>query len=181
MSRKYKFHNASGVYFISFATVYWLDVFTRQLYFDILTDSIDYCRKYKGMKLYCYCIMPNHLHLIFQSTENNPSGLLRDFKKFTSKKLVQAIKVNPKESRKKWFLDMFEKAGKERSNVAQYQFWQQHNHPIELWSDKIIKQKINYIHNNPVKAGFVINPTDWKYSSARNFCDDYNVLEIDEM
>jgi REP element-mobilizing transposase RayT len=74
---------------------------------------------------------------------------------------------------------MMERAGKKKSNVTKRQFWQQHNKPIELWSDKVIKQKIDYIHNNPVEAGFVTNPIDWKYSSARNYAEDDTVLKID--
>ncbi len=74
---------------------------------------------------------------------------------------------------------MFGEAGKKNSNVHNRQFWQQHNKPIELWSDKVIKQKIEYIHNNPVGAGFVLDPVDWKYGSARNYADDQTVLKID--
>ena len=78
MSRKYKFGEALGAYFISFATVNWIDVFTRELYFSWITESLDYCRKNKGMEIYGYCIMPSHVHLIFRSDLGNPSGLIRD-------------------------------------------------------------------------------------------------------
>lgn len=74
---------------------------------------------------------------------------------------------------------MMERAGKKKSNVKQHQLWQQHNKPIELWSDKVIQQKIGYIHSNPVKSGFVTDPVDWKYSSARNYQEDQTILEID--
>ncbi|WP_299900712.1 transposase [uncultured Aquimarina sp.] len=179
MSRKYKFHNASGLYFVSFATVYWIDVFTRQLYFDVLAESVSYCRKEKGMEMYAYCFMPSHVHFIFRSSQEQPMELLRDFKRYTSNKVVECISNNPQESRKEWMLWMFERAAKKQSNVTKYQFWQHHNQPIELWSPAVIKQKINYIHNNPVESGFVTNPIDWKYSSARNFQDDHTVLGID--
>ena len=89
------------------------------------------------------------------------------------------IEENPQESRKEWLLWMFEKAGKKNSNVTKYQLWQQHNKPIELWTDKIIQQKIDYIHNNPVETGFVTDPVDWKYSSARNYQNDHTILKID--
>lgn len=180
MSRKYKFREANGAYFISFATVYWIDVFTRVDYFDIMIESFDYCRKQKGMELYGYCIMPSHVHLIFRSSLGDPSGLIRDLKGFTSKKMLKAIEENQQESRKEWLLWMFEKAGKKNSNVQFRQFWQQNNQPIEIWSLKVFEQKLNYIHNNPVEAGFVTNPIDWKYSSARNYGnDDQTILEID--
>tara|TARA_R110002051_G_scaffold314220_1_gene391067 strand:- start:2806 stop:3324 length:519 start_codon:yes stop_codon:yes gene_type:complete len=172
MSRKYKFHNRTAAYFVSFATVYWIDVFTRQSYFSILERAIEYCRKEKGMEVFAYCFMPSHIHLIFRSENKDPSGLLRDFKGFTAKKLIQEIEENPQESRKEWLLWMMARAGKKRSNITKRQFWQQHNKPIELWSDKVIKQKIEYIHNNPVEQGFVTDPVTWKYSSARNYADD---------
>ena len=179
MSRKYKFHNSQGAYFISFATVYWLDIFTRQEYFNILEESINYCRKEKGMEVFAYCFMPSHIHLIFRSLNNDPSGLIRDFKGFTARKLIKAIEENPQESRKEWLLWMMERDGKTKRNVKQRQFWQHHNQPIELWSESVIQQKIDYIHNNPVESGFVTDPIDWKYSSARNYQDDQTILEID--
>ena len=172
MSKTYKFHNKSGANFVSFATVNWIDVFTRHLYFDVLANSVEYCRKHKGMELYAYCFMPSHIHLIFRSSNDKPSELLRDFKKHTAKKVLEAIKNNPQESRKEWLLWMFERAGKKSSNVSQFQFWQHHNKPIELWSPAVIQQKIDYIHDNPV---------DWKYSSARNFQEDHTILKIDEI
>lgn len=161
MSRNYKFRNKSGVYFVSFATVSWIDVFTRQVYLYILAKSITYCRREKGMELYAYCFMPNHVHFVFRSNNQDPSGLMRDYKKFTSKKIVKAIRDNPKESRKKWMLQNFAEAVMLKTNVENGQLWQHHNHPIELWSTRILNQKINYIHKNPVKSGFVTQPVDW--------------------
>ncbi|WP_206052082.1 transposase, partial [Nonlabens xiamenensis] len=81
MSRNYKFHNKAGAYFVSYATVYWIDVFTRQFDFDILEQSVQYCRAEKGMEVYAYCFMPSHIHCIFRSANENPSGLLGDFQK----------------------------------------------------------------------------------------------------
>ncbi len=181
MSRKYKFHNKTGLYFVSFATINWIDVFTRQVYFNVLASSVDYCRKEKGMELYAYCFMPSHVHFIFRSSTEQPSELLRDFKRHTSKKVIEAIENNPQESRKEWLLWMFERAGKKNATTSKYQFWQHHNKPIELWSEKVIKQKIDYIHNNPLESGFVTNVVDWKYSSARNFQGDNTILEIDDV
>ena len=73
---------------------------------------------------------------------------------------------------------MMEQAGKKNSNVKKRQFWQQHNKPIELWSNEVIQQKIDYIHNNPVVSGFVVNACDWKYSSARNYAGEVGELKI---
>jgi putative transposase len=180
MSRKYKFHEKTGCYFISFATVNWIDVFTKDIYFATLVESLDFCRKNKGMEIYGYCIMHSHVHLIFRSSFGDPSGLLRDLKGFTSKKLLKTIEENQQESRKEWMLWMFERAGKKNSNVHHRRFWQQNNQPIEIWSLHVFEQKLNYIHNNPVESGFITDPVDWKYSSARNYGNnDQTILEID--
>ena len=180
MSRKYKFHEKTGAYFISFATVNWIDVFTRELYFGAMIEPLDFCRKNKGMEIYGYCIMHSHVHLIFRSSHGDPSGLIRDFKGFTSRKIVKLVEENSEESRKEWMLWMFERAATKNSNVTKRQFWQQNNHPIEIWSLKVFEQKLNYIHNNPVESGFVVNAIDWKYSSAKNYGDnDHSILEID--
>src|SRR6476620_8867649 len=110
MSRKHKFAEKTGAYFISFATVYWLDVFTRDEYFDCIAGSLDYCRKAKGMELYGYCIMPSHIHIIFRSSLSDPSGLIRDLKGYTARKMIRLIFGNQHESRKEWLLWMFKRA-----------------------------------------------------------------------
>ena len=181
MSRNYKFHSPAAAYFVSFATVFWIDIFTRQPYFSVLEQAVSYCRREKGMELFAYCFMPSHVHFVFRSKNEDPSGLLRDFKKHTSKKVVNAIRENVHESRKEWLLALFGKAARSKTNVQYYQLWQHHNKPVELWSTAAIKQKIAYIHNNPVEAGFVTDPVDWKYSSARNFQEDRTILEIDDV
>jgi putative transposase len=179
MSRKYKSHNLEGIYFVSFATVYWLDIFIREQYFVAFVESLEYCLTNKGMELFAYYILPSHVHLIFRDKNNNPGRLLKELKTYTSKKLQELIIENPQESRKEWLLWMMERAGKQNSNVKNSQFWQQHNKPIELWSNEVIDQKLDYIHNNPVEAGFVIEPQSWKYSSAANYCGELGVIEID--
>lgn len=139
MSRNYKFHDPEGIYFVSFAVVDWIDVFSRIIYKGIVVDSLQYCQSEKGMEIYAWCIMTNHMHLIFRSTKGQkPELLLGDFKRFTSKKLVQAVIDNPRESRKEWILDLFSKAGEKSSNVKDFQFWRHDNKPIELWSNKVI-------------------------------------------
>lgn len=125
------------------------------------------------MIIFGYCIMPSHIHLIFRSAEGKPSELIRDLKEFTSRKLIEAVQDNNQESRKEWLLWMLKKAGQRNSNVKNYQLWQQNNKPIEIWSLKVFEQKLNYVHQNPVESGFVMEPWEWKYSSARNYCDDF--------
>ena len=139
MSRNYKFHNQEGVYFVSFAVIEWMDVFTRNEYKDIVLDSLRYCQREKGMEIFAWCIMTNHVHLIFRSIKGQkPELLLGDFKRFTSKEIVRAIQENQYENRKDWLMEQFEKVGEKSSNVKRHQFWRHDNKPIELWSNKVI-------------------------------------------
>ncbi len=106
-----RFYNPEGLYFVSFAVVFWLDVFTRNAYKDLLLDSLTFCQQEKGMVIIAWCIMTNHVHLIFRSVKGqHPSLLLGDFKRFTSKAVVKAIKEHPRESRKENLLEQFKKA-----------------------------------------------------------------------
>jgi putative transposase len=182
MSRKYKFHDQEQLYFVSFATVYWIDALTRNEYKDIIIDSLKYCIEEKDLDLYAWVIMrsaaqPNHVHLIIGTRGEPLQNIMRDLKKFTSKKIVEAIRNNPQESRREWMIWMFERAGKKNSNNEVIQFWQQHNQPIELTTAAMIKQKLEraanrYLHQNPVIAGFVRQPQDWVYSSAVDYYTD---------
>ena len=112
MSRKYKFNDKNGVYFISFATVYWIDVFVRDCYFETMISALNYCLEIKVMKIDGDWIMPSHVHLLFQIEEKNPSDVIRDLKTFTSKALLKQIAGSPQESRKEWLLWMFRRAAK---------------------------------------------------------------------
>lgn len=178
MSRNYKFHNPEGVYFVSFAVIEWIDVFTRNEYKNILVESLVFCQQNKGMEIFAWCIMTNHIHIVFRSINGQkPELLLGDFKRFTSKEVVKAIIENPKESRKEWLLEKFKRAGENSSNVNDYQFWQHNNKPIELWSNKVIFEKINYIHFNPVEEGLVYNPQDYVYSSAKDYAGEEGLIK----
>jgi REP element-mobilizing transposase RayT len=179
MSRNYKFHNPEGVYFVSFAVVEWLDVFTRNEYKNILVESLQHCQKEKGMEIFAWCIMSSHIHLVFRSTKQKPELILRDFKRFISKVVVKSIIDNPKESRKEFLLEQFYKAGEKSSNVTKYQFWRHDNKPIELWSNKVIDEKINYIHNNPVEEGLVYCSEEYVYSSAKDYSGERGILNDD--
>ena len=165
MSEKYKTHS-DGLYFVSFSVVDWIDVFTRREYQEILIDSIEFCQKNKNLKIYCYCIMPSHVHFISYSENGELSNILRDLKSFTAKQIIKTIEENPQESRKEWMLNRFEYNGMISPQKQTLQFWKHDNHPFFLYSNEMIQQKVDYIHYNPVEAGFVNQPQDWRLSSA---------------
>ncbi len=170
MSRKYKIRDQRKLYFVTFTVVYWLDVFIRREYKDLFLASLHYCQQHKGLELCAYCIMSSHVHMIIGRNGNhNIEGIIRDIKKFTSVKLIECIGAHPQESRKDLLLWLFERAGKGNSNNTRYQFWQQHSHPVELATNEMIDQRLDYIHNNPVEAGIVLSPEHYLYSSAINY------------
>ncbi|NOX85106.1 MAG: transposase [Chlorobi bacterium] len=182
MSSKYKFHNPDGIYFVTFAVVRWVDVFTRDVYREIILDSLKYCQKEKDLRLHAYVIMTNHLHMIIsRQGKNLLENIMRDFKKFTSSALIKAIKENPYESRKEWMIEIFETEGRKNPNNKYYQFWRQDNHPIELTSNRMMDQKLDYLHNNPVEQGFVNRPEDYPWSSMANYIGEKGMIEIDNI
>jgi REP-associated tyrosine transposase len=170
MSRKYAIRDPNQTYFVTFTVVQWLDVFTRREYRDIFVQSIRYCQQHKGLEVYGFVIMTSHVHMILRSSGlHRLEDIIRDIKKYTASMIVEAIRKNPGESRKELFMWLFEQAGKANSNNTNFQFWQQHNHPIELNTNEKFRQRLNYIHNNPVEAGLVLSPDQYAYSSAVNY------------
>jgi putative transposase len=165
----YKIRNQSAIHFITFAVVEWMDVFTRKNYRDIVLDSIRFCQKDRGLLVHSWCIMSNHLHLVLPAKNHDLSKVLGDFKRFTSNQLIQAITENPGESRKAWMLRVIREQGERNSRNESNQFWRQDNHPVELYSPAFVFQKINYIHQHPVKAGIVDHAWEYLYSSARDY------------
>ncbi len=172
MSRKYKFHNPDGLYFVTFAVQGWVDVFTRNEYKDILVDNLAYCQKEKGLEIFAWCIMSNHVHLIAKAEGNySLSDILRDFKKFTSKAIFKAILENFAESRREMLIKRF-------ATPDGIRFWRSDNNPVELWSNAVITQKLNYIHQNPVEEGLVYRAEDYVYSSAVDYAGEKGLLDV---
>lgn len=139
-----------------------------------------YCQNEKGLLIHAYCIMPNHLHLILSAAHNNLSDVIRDFKKFTSAKIIKAIAANKKESKRSWMLWIFKQAGEVNTRNSNYQFWQQDNHPIECSTQEILLTRMNYLHENPVRAGIVWHAADYEYSSALDYYTFWKrLIEVD--
>ncbi len=178
MSRKYKFGDNSGLYFISFAVINWIDLFIRKEYKDIVLDSWRFCQKEKGLEIYGWCIMSSHVHMIVGTTGRPLEKTIGEMKSFTSRSLRKAIEDNVGESRKEWLIEMMKQAGLDNNNNNDWQLWQQHNQPIELKNPEIFHQKLQYIHDNPVEAGFVEKEEDYLYSSARDFNGRKGLIEL---
>jgi REP element-mobilizing transposase RayT len=178
MSDKYKIWDKGKAYFLTMTVVGWIDVFTRSNHKKIITNSLSYCQKNKGLVIFGYCLMPSHLHLIARAENfNTLSDILRDFKKFTSKAIIQQI-LNEPESRRDWMIQYFKKAGENLKGISNYKFWQDGNHAEMISSNNFFDEKLDYIHNNPVNNLIVERPEDYIFSSARNYAGLDNYLDI---
>ncbi len=179
-SENYIVAKQDAVYFLTFTITDWVDVFTRLHYKNIIAESLAYCRKNKGLILYAWCLMTNHLHLVCRIKEPlKMADFIRDYKSFTAKAVLKEIHSKP-ESRRDWILYRFEFAGKYDHRIEKYRFWQDKSHPVELTSAEMIEQRIQYIHENPVRSGMVAKAEDYLFSSARNYAGLSSIIEIDE-
>ncbi len=153
-------------YFITISVVSWQAVFIRRVYGDHVMECLRHCRDHKGLAIYAYVLMPNHLHAVVQSSGRPLSATMRDFKSYSAKTLIQLIADQPQESRYEPLARLFAGYGAHNAMNWENQFWQNGYQPIELHAPAVIQQKIKYIHHNPVRAGFVSEPAHWFYSSA---------------
>ena len=155
MSEKYKFVDKHGVYFVTPTLVGWVDLFTKKQYIDIILDSLRFCQKEKGLVIHAWVVMSSHLHLIISSNKNNLSDIMRDFKTYTSKQLIQEL-LHGNDSRKEWMVELFRQAATPIKRVNGYKVWQDGNHPVLLDSNQKFNDRLNYLHNNPVEQIWLI-------------------------
>ena len=164
--------------FITFTTTAWIDVFTRPIYRHIMLDSIKHCQEKKGLLLYAWVLMSNHIHMIAGADKGNAlNNIIRDMKKFTSQEIRNTI-INEPESRKHWMLNLMRLRGKTHPKKIEYKFWKDNYDCIELFTSDFFEQKLNYIHDNPVRAEIVEEPHHYLYSSARNYAGMPVLLDV---
>ncbi|WP_281229059.1 REP-associated tyrosine transposase [Flavobacterium aquiphilum] len=180
MKEGYVIRDQTKAHFITATVVDWIDVFSRKNYRDTVIECLNFCVQNKGMIVYGYVIMSNHVHLVVQSSEGKLSDLLRDFKKFTANTILRKIQNEP-ESRREWMLERFKLATESHSRNKNYQLWQYGNHAEEIYTAKFMWSKLDYIHMNPVRAGIVERASDYIYSSASNYVDDNGLVQIEKM
>ncbi len=177
MSTGYQIKEQDKLYFVTLQVVRWIDVFSRESYRKIIVENLIHCQQHKGLEIYGWVIMTNHVHLLVRSNKEPLSGILRDFKSFTSKKILEEIQ-NGQESRKDWMLNLFEFAAVKHKRNSVYQFWSHENHAEYIYSNKFMRQKLEYIHENPVRAGIVQKAEDYKYSSAGDYTDEEGLIPV---
>lgn len=174
--RPYAITPDAKLYFCTDTIVGWQYVFASPEFFQAIVESLKYCRKEKGLRIHGYVIMPNHVHSIVSSGEKNLSEILRDYKRHTSRKISSLLL----EVGNRKLAQYFSTAAQLAAKGNEYKIWQSGSHAEAILSEEFFRQKLDYIHQNPVRKGFVARPEDWLHSSARNYyLDDDSVMTID--
>ena len=177
MSTGYQITEQDELHYVTFQIVRWIDIFTRQVYRDIVIDSLRFCQQNKGLEIYAFVIMSNHIHLLLRSDIGKLSNTIKEFKSFTAKKILEAVNMET-ESRREWMLNLFEFSAKQHKRNEKHQVWTHENHAEIVYSNQFMDSKINYIHENPIRAGIVEKEEDYLYSSARNYAGLDGMLEV---
>ncbi|MEA3463802.1 MAG: transposase [Patescibacteria group bacterium] len=170
--------NENEMHFLTLTIIEWIDIFTKPEYFKVIIDSFKYCRKNKGLKLYEYVIMTNHIHFIAKAKENYKlSPIISDFKKHATREILKLLEKD----NRRYILNLIKNSFAKKKGYKK-QIWQRENYPEAIIAEKFLRQKIRYIYNNPVKKEYVKNQEYWLYSSARNrILNDNSVIELDDL
>ena len=165
-------------HFITITVIEWIDIFTKSEYFDTIVKSLAYCRENKGLLLYEYVIMTNHLHLIVGAAKGYKlSQIISDFKKHTTGEICKLLKTD----NRRYILNLLNHSFSKKDGY-EMQIWLRENYPEVMLSENFLQEKITYIYNNPIKRGLVAKPEDWLYCSARNrILNDNTVIKLDRL
>ena len=172
---RYKIYEPTHPHFITCTVLNWIPLFTRKESVEILIESFKYLQLTDNLKLYAYVILENHIHIVAQSDDINKS--MAKFKRHTARKLIMLLqKENVKTILEQ--LIFYKKAHK---SDRPYQLWQEGIQPKLIQSDSMMTSKINYIHHNPVKRGYIDEAAHWRYSSARDYEGTRGLLEVERL
>lgn len=173
MSRsRYKFFEDAQPYFLTATTVEWIPLFSRPVLAEILLDSLQFLSSAGRMQLHAYVIMEHHIHLVASGEKLDET--IGDFKSFTARKIIDLLKEQHAEQ----ILVQLRKHKCVHKHDREYQVWQEGSHPQIIGSAEMMRQKIAYIHHNPVRRGYVDDPCYWRYSSARNYAGEKGLIEV---
>jgi REP element-mobilizing transposase RayT len=176
MRTRYRVHDSSLSHFVTATIVEWLPVFTTGATCDILVDSLHFCREHKALKIYAWVVLDNHFHAILAAPDLGT--VLAELKRFTARRILEQLRADGRE----WLLNQLHYFRAAHKTHSEHQVWQEGSHPQSIRSDEMMLQKLEYLHNNPVKRGLVLAAEHWRYSSAHAWleggqpllrCDDW--------
>jgi len=171
-----RFHIEGHVYYVTTVVYDRLPIFTRPSFIVPLYDSLNYYRHKQEFKFLGYVIMPDHIHLIlWPFGQATTSEIMRDYKKFTSRRIIRQAEVEQIEAWTAAFEQAGQRTGRSRNKVWQDSYWD-----VNIYTERFLRQKLNYVHRNPVRAGLVETPEEYMYSSHRNYVSGEDwLIEID--
>ncbi|MGQ0636054.1 MAG: REP-associated tyrosine transposase [Planctomycetaceae bacterium] len=173
MSRtRYRIVETEYPYFMTCTIVGWLPVFTRPAAVQVVLDTWKFCQQEKAFKLLGYAILENHLHLIGAAPDL--SDVMQRFKSYTARQLVELLESRGERA----LLDQLERHKLAHKTESDFQVWQEGSHPQQIRTDAVMWQKLEYIHYNPVRRGYVDDPLHWRYSSARNYARQPGLIDV---
>jgi putative transposase len=175
MRTRYRITENNYPYFITSTTLAWILVFTRKPYIEVLINALNFCRRSKGVKIFAYVVMDNHIHLVVAS--ERLSEIIKEFKSYTAREIVRLAR----QDKKSWLLSQLQFHKPDHKTDSRHQVWQEGFHPQQIFSEEVLHQKVDYLHHNPVRAGLVARAEDWFYSSARSYAGLPGALEIDKL
>ena len=178
MSERYKVIDSSQPTFITLTITHWVDLFVRKEYTNILDEGLKFYIENKGLKVHAYVYMTSHIHLIVSSNKLEIQDFVRGFKSYTSKEFLPIIN-HQIESRKEWLLAKFSYAANRIARGGNYKIWKDGFHPVILDTNNKIQQRVEYIHYNPIDAGFVFHERDWVNSSYRKYENEKEQLPFE--
>ena len=166
-------------YFCTITILDWTPIFIDARYIDPLIESLGFSRRQKGLRLFAFVVMPNHVHLI--AAADDLHAVVRDFKRFTSRHIHERLTADGRGTPLLWLEGAAQRARRSR---GEFSLWQDGFHPQAISSRSVFEQKLRYLHENPVRKGLVAGAEDWWYSSAawyggrREVCMQMDSIEL---
>lgn len=159
-------------HFVTCSVVEWMPIFSQPELVAILFDALKFLQDQQRLALHSYGVMENHLHLVASAADLSKE--MMRFKSFTARSIIDRLRQQPSS----YWLQRFEVAKLSHKTGQRYQVWQEGFHPKLLTSEAMLQQKVDYIHDNPVKRGYGDDPAHWRYSSYRNYLGEPGLLEV---
>lgn len=179
MGEAYRISDQNAIHFLTFTVIDWMDVFTRKEHKLVVVESLNHCVAQKGLVVHGWVLMSNHLHLLARAREGaRLSDVVRDVKKFTSRK-VREIVQTPVESRQHWLLDRMAFRARQSNRADEFKLWESVNHAEWVQSTWFMEQKLNYIHQNPVRQMVVTRAEDYLFSSAMDYAGETGLVTVE--
>lgn len=177
--KNFTIQDESLPHFLTCTTTQWLPLFNRPYNQDVIIDSLRYCQTEKGLIIYGWVLMIDHLHLVARAQEpKRLSWIMRDFKRHTARKLFENLQTLEK-SRKAWMEWIAKSNGGTQKRKQNFKIWKEGCFAIPLINNKDFDIKLDYIHQNPVKQNLVRSPEDWQLSSAIDYCGGKGLLDVE--